>query len=760
MKVTLLLCLTAIFISTTHIDAQNLIVNNVADAGVIKYDGNYYIGGVGTAGSVYISENLTNWSGPIHIFSMDNKWANGIASKDFQIHANDFRYINGVFHLYWSVNWWGKDNHTVRIGHAFSKNITGPYTEPEKERWLESRIDPMVFKDDNGSLYLYYVKFTDGNTIWARKMSSPCTFSGRPIYQFASLPDTWETTDNKVAEGPWVIKYREKYYMLYNANHTSPEWGNYQIGAAVADRPDGFDNGGKQSAPVMTSNQLELENNFRNILISSDIYDPIFKSSQKDTSQNWIYPSFNDTGWENSLGGFGTQVIQGSTTKPVSKLWTGDTLFIRKHFVISEPEKIQSLSLRLLNDSPVKVWLNGNIIYESNNPNYTHHMLDKSDISNLRKRDNILAIMGVRNHKNAWIDVSLFDMKGETASDIFFSPGQPNLIKGPNGFEWWLIYMADKNASGRNQYASRAYFSNGKIFTDPIAPSFGNEKVSLPIPSAPAYFSRDTTIKRKIDSAPSKTYLFETLMPEGKDNGIILLSNKQETIEMVLDNKSNACKVKSRKGKNYSFPLPYGFLNGSMHEISVIRNSELIKTSIDGIKIFEIKINDKINESLPGIFGETEKFGAISYTVGWDETDDEINGWKFDENSHIFSKGEADLNKDFSLTVNTEEKTTLYPIYNSREENISVTIDPANSSIKATVNDDNKTTEYKCSLTTNQTAYRDIKFSDFKENTYTFDSRTLTDRIMIPIKDVINHDYKKGNIFNILNHYCPVKMDK
>ena len=34
-------------------------------------------------------------------------------------------------------------------------------------------------------------------------------------------PDTWETMDNRVAEGPWVMKYRDRYYMMYNANHTS-----------------------------------------------------------------------------------------------------------------------------------------------------------------------------------------------------------------------------------------------------------------------------------------------------------------------------------------------------------------------------------------------------------------------------------------------------------------------------------------------------------------------------------------------------------
>lgn len=47
------------------------------------------------------------------------------------------------------------------------------------------------------------------------------------------------------------MKYRDRYYMMYNANHTSTEWGNYQLGVAEADSPLGFQNGNKYSYPVV-----------------------------------------------------------------------------------------------------------------------------------------------------------------------------------------------------------------------------------------------------------------------------------------------------------------------------------------------------------------------------------------------------------------------------------------------------------------------------------------------------------------------------
>lgn len=114
---------------------NNPVLPGVADAGVIRYNGEYYIGGVFTKGSFYHSSDLVNWEGPVHVFSMDNDWTAGPSAEDGQIHANDLRYVNGVFHQFWSVNYWGKDQHVVHIGHAVASNILGPYEEPVKDQW-------------------------------------------------------------------------------------------------------------------------------------------------------------------------------------------------------------------------------------------------------------------------------------------------------------------------------------------------------------------------------------------------------------------------------------------------------------------------------------------------------------------------------------------------------------------------------------------------------------------------------------------------
>ena len=295
-----------------HTYAENIpnpLLPNVADIGVMKYNGKYYLGGCRTDGDFYISSDLVNWEGPIHVIDMDNDWSKGSGCGNNQIHANDMLYDNGTVHAYWSVNYWGKDLHAVHVVHSEATDPMGPYAEPVKDRWMDNRIDPKVFRDDDGQLYMYMVRFTDGNTIWARKMKNWREFNDTDpdaiLCQFSSNPNTWERMDNAVAEGPWVIKYHNQYYMMYNANHTGGEWGNYQLGVAQAQSPMGFNNGNKYPHPVVVSNQKELEDNYVDLLrYSTGTYAPLFSYTVNPPADGWAAPDFNDRNWAKGSGGF------------------------------------------------------------------------------------------------------------------------------------------------------------------------------------------------------------------------------------------------------------------------------------------------------------------------------------------------------------------------------------------------------------------------------------------------------------------------
>ncbi len=528
----------------------NPVLPGVADAGVMKYNGKYYLGGVFTDGGLYVSDDLVHWQGPWQALTMNNDWTRGTGAGNDQIHANDLVYLDGEFHFYWSVNYWGNDRHAVHIAHARADSVLGPYAEPDRSAWLDNRIDPMVFRDDDGRLYMYMVRFTDGNTIWGRPMKNPAEFAGPPVCQFASLPDTWETMDNRVAEGPWVMKYRGRYYMMYNANHTSTEWGNYQLGVAEADRPLGFGHGGKYSYPVAGSNQARLEEESADWLrYGAAGYDPFFAYTFDSPAGGWQTAGYDDGAWARGAAGFASEAVKGSTTRPQGTVWTTPALWLRKRFDVpgerlealrgvlaaealaaegaerdisggpvsagaaggssvrsgsvsagadgshahSGPVsadavspgilgKAEKLLLRVAHDGDTRIYLNGRLVYEKQGAGYGLTRLSAEDAAALRADGNLLAAE-TRAGRKCFFDVALFDAPADTDEDILMTPGQPNIVRGPNGFEWWLVYMANKNRDRRGQYINRVHFWGKTLYVD--GPTAGGTSGYHALPSLP-----------------------------------------------------------------------------------------------------------------------------------------------------------------------------------------------------------------------------------------------------------------------------------
>ncbi|MDQ2656956.1 MAG: family 43 glycosylhydrolase [Bacteroidota bacterium] len=648
------------------VNISNPVLPGVADAGVIRYNGEYYIGGVFTNGSFYRSRDLVKWEGPFHVFSMDNGWTTGPSAADSQIHANDISYINGVFHLYWSVNHWGSDQHVVHIGHATAANVLGPYKEPVKETWLDNRIDPKLFIDDDGSLYLYMVKFTDGNAIWARPMKDPQTFSGPPVSLFPSLPNTWETVDNRVAEGPWVMKYRNRYFMMYNTNHTSTRWGNYMLGVAEADSPLGFNHGTKYSSPVVQSNQIELDDRFVDLLKYAEISRDTFLYSTNAPARNWNTLDFDASRWQKGKAGFGSTPVKNSTTRKVKTLWQTPEIWVRKSFTAENDT--HNLMLRIHHDGATKVFLNGQPVYEGPGRNYTTWNFDQRARALVKKGENVLAIHSEGGKNSGFLDVALFDMRDHQGDDILYSPGQPNILRGPNGFEWWLIYMANKNSEKRGQFINRMHFFNKKMFADavtggntsgyhpaPAQPTFGNlfntdganklntqwnlTKGSWQIKDGELVQSSHEAAHAIVKSTPAAHYLFEVGVKFSSSTtkaGVYAWwHDRDNSMKIEFDPKQKRWSYVQRvsgKSETSSFPLPDDFNYQAYHSIRIFKNGERFSVEIDE----RPAPGDPVmlapgcsGKGVPGLWtdGGGAAFDGVVYTIGWDEFDDTITGW-------------------------------------------------------------------------------------------------------------------------------------
>lgn len=704
---------------------QNPVLPGVADAGVMKYNGKYYIGGVRTNGDFYVSDDLVHWGKPIHVVTMDNDWTRGSGAGDDQIHANDMFYLNGDFHLYWSVNYWGKDKHAVHIVHAQSKDVLGAYTEPNKKTWMDNRIDPKVFRDDDGQLYMYMVRFTDGNTIWGRKMKNPAEFAGEPVCQFASLPDTWETMDNRVAEGPWVMKYRDRYYMMYNANHTSTEWGNYQLGVAEADSPLGFQNGNKYSYPVVGCNQTQLEEKQVDLLRYGRTYEPLFDYTESKPEGDWTKVTYDDSGWAKGETGFSSREVKGSTTRHLGTWWNTPSLWLRKTF--SAGSETGNLALRVAHDGDTRIYLNGTIVYEKQGRDYCIVNLDKKLRAALKEGTNLLAVE-TNKGRSQFFDVSLFDMKDGIADDILMTPGQPNILRGPNGFEWWLIYMANKNNEHRGQYINRVQFFDKTLFVDGIT---GPRTAGYhPEPSMPTFAGKGETASFGVlqQVQPSVAYLFETGVKTEGGAGVIAWWKDADNCAYVgLDAENRSWYLRTLVGgkeNKESYALPEDFRWGVYHHLRIERNGGCLKIWLDeipapGKHVFAEAV-PATEAGVPGVFDETKAalFEGTTYTIGFDDAH-----WQLSENEELL-KGDFLNDYEFSFQLSGlsgQDKAGSYPVYVDKDNYVKAQFNGATRMLEVAAVKKGKTAWKKeFSLGCLQTVYPDVKYTDFIEKCYRF----------------------------------------
>jgi len=665
---------------------NNPVIERVADAGVINFNGKYYIAGVFTNGGFYISDDLIKWEGPFHVFSMNNEWTKGRSAGDNMIHSADIHYWNGKFHFYWSVNYWGLKDMVVHIGHAVSDNILGPFIEPVKKNWFDDRIDPELFINDDSTFYFYTVKFTDGNTIWGQPMSSPWNLKGEQKLLYTSLPGTWERFDNNVIEGPWVIKYRSKYYMMYNANHTSNQWGNYALGVAESDSPLGFNSGNKYLQPVVQSNLSDNPDEFRYYFTSSHEYFDNWLFSFAKPADNWTKSDFIDSDWKAGEKGFGDQEIKGSSTIKRQTDWSSEEIWVRKKFTLT-PEPSGNLQLLVNHTGPTEIFIDGEMVYNNSGANYSTINLSEEIIKKLRNGKNLISLYSRKSRRSAYLDVEFVDPINKPGDDILFNPGQPNIVRGPNGFEWWLVYFGIKNGGSRSQFINRVVFQDRELTVDgptgiktngyhpnPAMPVFGdifnytdiNEFNNKWTVSSGKWLIQNEELKQ-IDSL-SKTLTFikshkasNFFFKAGAKNNSFK-KGKVGIIGYYLDHSNNLeIGFNQDKGTWYSRLLTAGkaeikenklageFNFNVYHSITVLKNDKRFEIQIDdnpapGINTILTSFTAK---GIPGLFTDncSGSFDGIIYTPGWDEFDTSITGWTNSERGEKMS-GEWTISKD------------------------------------------------------------------------------------------------------------------
>ncbi len=198
-----------------------------ADPFILLHDGKYYHYATNAPDGylVYESDDLITWENRGYCLRKEDvkgeKW----------FWAPEIMHRNGKF---WMV--YTSDEH---LGIAVADSPLGPFKQ-EKQQWLSERnaIDGDFFVDDDGTVYLYYVRFAGGNVIYGSRLDEETmTFDESSECRLIAAEEEWETHMGRVAEGPFMLKHKGKYYLTYSANDYRSI--DYAIGYAVSDSPLG-----------------------------------------------------------------------------------------------------------------------------------------------------------------------------------------------------------------------------------------------------------------------------------------------------------------------------------------------------------------------------------------------------------------------------------------------------------------------------------------------------------------------------------------
>ncbi len=220
-------------LSTSAKTYRNPIIDRLgpADPHVIRYEGKYYLYPTldGRGYDVFVSEDLVHWQEKGKVFTdpRGGVWApdvfyNRRGDRRFYLSYTDDAPPSAA----------GKRG--KEIGVAVADGPMGPFED--KGILAADAIDAHLFQDEDGAFYLYYVHLAGGFKIMVQPMSDPLTKKGAP--QTVIRPtEPWEKLSGEVTEGPFMLKHRGIYYLMYSG--TGADSPNYGVGYATARSPLG-----------------------------------------------------------------------------------------------------------------------------------------------------------------------------------------------------------------------------------------------------------------------------------------------------------------------------------------------------------------------------------------------------------------------------------------------------------------------------------------------------------------------------------------
>jgi len=207
-------------------------VTYAADPHVIRVGDTFFLYPTAddTAIEAWSSTDMLNWThvGIVWGPAAPGNW------NDHGLWAPDVLAHEGKFYMYYTAN--------QKIGVAVADQPSGPFIDVYDHPLIGggyagtegNSIDAHVFRDDDGSLYMYctcYLSFI--SMIRVSPMTDPSTVNAD--WRIVIIPGlSWELF---YAEGPYMVKHGGAYFLMYSGFSAMTPF--YAIGYATADNPLG-----------------------------------------------------------------------------------------------------------------------------------------------------------------------------------------------------------------------------------------------------------------------------------------------------------------------------------------------------------------------------------------------------------------------------------------------------------------------------------------------------------------------------------------
>ncbi len=181
--------------------------------------------------NAFSSHDLITWEKHSHVLDIINvSWAS------YSLWAPSIIFANNKYYLFFSANDIQSNEEYGGIGVAVSDRPEGPFVDAlgkpliDKFRNGAQPIDQFIFRDSDGSYYLYYGGWKHCNVVKLSKdLLKVIPFEDGTLYK--------EITPENYVEGPFMIKRKGKYYLMWSEGG----WGgpNYSVAYAMGDSPLG-----------------------------------------------------------------------------------------------------------------------------------------------------------------------------------------------------------------------------------------------------------------------------------------------------------------------------------------------------------------------------------------------------------------------------------------------------------------------------------------------------------------------------------------